>query len=148
MQETGGIRVGFLPGDPNGVALLADQLGERLAEADRLGGSFGNDHFGLEPPRFVDPQKADDRGARLLAQQVESHLRHLVGMVERQQSNAQLVQHQELLGLIGVAQRARAITPVSPPPVGLPPASVSNIGRFLTIVCVKPISPSVWTVGG
>ena len=83
VAEAVGLRAAALLGDPHGVALAADQFGERIAELDGFVRAVGDDEFGFQPAFVVDPQEADDGSCGLILQQIERDADHFVGMIGR-----------------------------------------------------------------
>ena len=98
------VRIRLLLGHPHSPALLAHQLGQRLAERRLAVHVFRNHQFGLQLIVVASPQKAGRGclGARL--EQIERNPNDLVRVVAAQQLDAQLVQQQQVLGAFGIPQ--------------------------------------------
>ena len=73
-----------LVGDPDGVALPRDELGERLIERDAIGRVARDDELRLQAAFVVDREEADDGCVGPLAQQVERDFHHAVRIAAAQ----------------------------------------------------------------
>ena len=62
VAEAVGLRAAALLGDPDGMALAADEFGEGVAELGGFVRAGGDDEFGFQAAFVVDPEEADDGG--------------------------------------------------------------------------------------
>ena len=101
-----GSAVGLLTGDPDGVLFFQHQSRQRLVERHGLRGRFGNHQLGFEFAVIIDPEEAHHRSPRSRPQEFESRREQSLRVAAPQQLDAELIQQQQVAGMLGIVQRA------------------------------------------
>src|SRR4051812_575021 len=109
MAQVLGAFFGSLIGYPNGVTLAGDKLGQRLIERDSVCGVARNDQLWLQAAFLVYGKKSDDRGVRAFSQEVQCNFQHAVRISTAQQFDAELIEQDELLDLLGAGQAGERV---------------------------------------